>query len=127
MVRMRGKPPFVSSSVVADDGTRAAEGGNRLGSADTLRVFTDPACGRGNVSAVADPNTGVWTYYSGGWYINGGTSVAAPIVASVYALAGDAASLNAGRLLGIIGEAPASDEVRVGSTAELNAEAYEGT
>jgi fibronectin type III domain protein len=43
------------------------------------------------VSAVADPNTGVWVY-DGGWYIFGGTSVASPIVASVYALAGNASS-----------------------------------
>ena len=43
-----------------------------------------------DVSAVADPNTGVWVYdtYAGsGWYIFGGTSVASPIVSSVYALA----------------------------------------
>ncbi|HEX6351207.1 MAG TPA: S53 family peptidase [Candidatus Dormibacteraeota bacterium] len=48
-----------------------------------------------DVSAVADPNTGVWVYdtYAGtGWYIFGGTSVASPIVASVYALAQNGAS-----------------------------------
>jgi outer membrane protein assembly factor BamB len=46
----------------------------------------------GDVSAVADPNTGVWVYdtYGGaGWGIEGGTSAAAPIVASFYALAGN--------------------------------------
>ena len=45
-----------------------------------------------DVSAVADPNTGVWVYdtYGGsGWGISGGTSVAAPIVGSFYALAGN--------------------------------------
>jgi subtilase family serine protease len=42
-----------------------------------------------DVSAVADPNTGVWVYNGGSWYILGGTSAAAPIVASVYALAGN--------------------------------------
>ena len=44
---------------------------------------------------MADPNTGVWVYdtYAGtGWYIFGGTSVASPIVASVYALAQNGAS-----------------------------------
>ena len=45
-----------------------------------------------DVSAVADPNTGVWVYdtYGGdpGWLQFGGTSVASPIVAGVYALAG---------------------------------------
>jgi hypothetical protein len=45
-----------------------------------------------DVSAVADPNTGVAvydTYRVGGWLVFGGTSVASPIIASVYALAGN--------------------------------------
>jgi len=42
-----------------------------------------------DVSAVADPSTGVWVIISGGWYIFGGTSAAAPIIASVYAMAGN--------------------------------------
>jgi hypothetical protein len=48
-----------------------------------------------DVSAVADPNTGVWIYdtypYLGqalDWQPIGGTSVASPIIAAVYALAG---------------------------------------
>ena len=48
-----------------------------------------------DVSADADPNTGVATYDTygqGGWVEFGGTSVASPIVASVYALAGNTAS-----------------------------------
>jgi subtilase family serine protease len=58
---------------------------------------TDTGCaGRtvADVSAVADPNTGVAIYDSGvlggGWTVVGGTSAASPIVASVYALAGNA-------------------------------------
>ncbi|HEY6795302.1 MAG TPA: hypothetical protein VI248_11545 [Kineosporiaceae bacterium] len=53
-----------------------------------------------DVSAVADPYTGVAVYdsvrYQGlsGWLVFGGTSAAAPIIASVYALAGDASSVN---------------------------------
>jgi subtilase family serine protease len=53
-----------------------------------------------DVSAVADPNTGVAVYdstaYGGlsGWLVFGGTSVAAPIIASVFALAGNAASID---------------------------------
>jgi subtilase family serine protease len=46
-----------------------------------------------DVSAVADPNTGVAVYETfnrrGGWQVYGGTSVASPIIASVFALAGD--------------------------------------
>ena len=56
---------------------------------------TDTGCGRrtvADVSAVADPNTGVWVYAAGGWNIVGGTSAAAPIVGSLYALAGNGAS-----------------------------------
>ncbi|HET9050338.1 MAG TPA: S53 family peptidase [Candidatus Dormibacteraeota bacterium] len=62
------------------------------------------ACsGRGlaDVSAVADPNTGVAVYDSyssggySGWLVFGGTSVASPVVASVYALAGNTASATA--------------------------------
>ncbi len=55
-----------------------------------------------DVSAVADPYTGVSVYdsysYQGasGWLVFGGTSVASPIIASVYALAGNASSVNYG-------------------------------
>jgi subtilase family serine protease len=62
----------------------------------------DTGCSRrtvADVSAVADPNTGVAvydTYGSGGWLVFGGTSVAAPIIAGVYALAGNATAVNYG-------------------------------
>ncbi|KOG86248.1 peptidase S8 [Streptomyces varsoviensis] len=48
-----------------------------------------------DVSAVADPATGVAvynTYQASGWNVFGGTSASAPIIASVYALAGTPAS-----------------------------------
>ncbi len=57
---------------------------------------TDTGCKKrtvADVSAVADPATGVAvydSYGSGGWTIFGGTSVSAPIVASVYGLANNA-------------------------------------
>jgi subtilase family serine protease len=57
---------------------------------------TDSGCPRrtiADVSAVADPNTGVVVVYNGSEYIFGGTSVSSPIIASVYALAGNANSL----------------------------------
>jgi len=41
-----------------------------------------------DTSAVADPNTGVFVYYGGGWYEFGGTSVAAPLMAGIYGQAG---------------------------------------
>jgi subtilase family serine protease len=55
-----------------------------------------------DVSAVANPNTGVSVYdsysYRGlrGWLVFGGTSVSSPIIASVYALAGNASSVTYG-------------------------------
>ncbi len=51
----------------------------------------DAGCARrtqADVSAVADPATGVAAYYNGNWYVFGGTSAASPIIASVFALAG---------------------------------------
>jgi N-acetylneuraminic acid mutarotase len=55
---------------------------------------SDSGCARradADVSAVADPNTGVAVYY-GGWRVYGGTSVSSPIIASVYALGGTPAT-----------------------------------
>jgi subtilase family serine protease len=52
-----------------------------------------------DISADANPNTGVAvydTYHEGGWLVFGGTSVASPIVASTYALAGNEGSLTFG-------------------------------
>jgi subtilase family protein len=61
----------------------------------------DPLCGTrttADVSAVADPDTPVAVYDSGdgGWVAVGGTSVASPIIAGVYALAGNAATIGTG-------------------------------
>ena len=49
-----------------------------------------------DVSAVADPGTGVAAFDSGsgGWGVYGGTSAAAPLVAGAYALTGSAAGAN---------------------------------
>ncbi len=55
---------------------------------------TDSGCANrslADVSAVADPNTGVLVY-DGGWAVLGGTSVASPIIGAMYALAGNGAS-----------------------------------
>src|SRR4051795_3434599 len=73
---------------------------------------TDSGCTHrtvADVSAVADPNTGVNVYDSNcnaiyqllgqcfkGWGVVGGTSASSPLIASVYALAGNASSVNYG-------------------------------
>ena len=59
---------------------------------------TDTGCTKrtiADVSAVADPNTGVAIYDSyqqPGWFVVGGTSASSPIIAGVYGLAGNASS-----------------------------------
>jgi subtilase family serine protease len=70
---------------------------------------SDPSCANRTIAdtaAVADPSTGVAVYdsypYQGtvlGWLVVGGTSAASPIVASMYALAGNTASLRYGESL----------------------------
>ena len=62
---------------------------------DKPSTQTDPGCGKrtvADVSAVADPDTGVAVYssYEGGWIVVGGTSAASPIVAAIFAAAGKA-------------------------------------
>jgi hypothetical protein len=58
-----------------------------------------------DVSAVADPVTGVAVYDSfefqgtSGWLTFGGTSASAPIIAAVYALAGNTSSVDDGSYL----------------------------
>ena len=65
----------------------ALSGQASVGTGCTKRAVAD-------VSAVADPNTGVAVRYNGSWLVFGGTSVAAPIIAGVYGLAGNAASID---------------------------------
>ena len=103
--------PAASQYVTAVGGTSLTTASNTRGWTDTAwsgagsgcsTVDPQPAvqasvgtgCTRravADVSAVADPNTGVavyQTYGGSGWTVYGGTSVSSPIIASVYALAG---------------------------------------
>ncbi|MEW2041638.1 putative Ig domain-containing protein, partial [Streptomyces sp. NPDC005534] len=76
--------------------TNSTEGtGSGCSAYDTKPSWqTDTGCSRrmeSDVSAVADPATGVAVYdtYGGsGWAVYGGTSASSPIIAGVYALAG---------------------------------------
>lgn len=112
--------PAASQYVTAVGGTSLTRASNTRGWSETVwsgagsgcsqyvskpSWQTDTGCGKrtvADVSAVADPNTGVSVYdsysYQGmsGWLVFGGTSVASPIIASVYALAGNASSVNYG-------------------------------
>ena len=109
--------PAVYSTVVSIGGTSLSRASNARGWSETAwsgagsgcsatvpkpNWQKDSGCSKrtvSDVSAVSDPGTGVSvydTYDQGtGWMIFGGTSVASPIIAGVYALAGNASNINA--------------------------------
>jgi subtilase family serine protease len=90
---------------------------------------TDKGCTRrseSDVSADANPNTGVAVYdsyaYEGyqGWLVFGGTSVSSPVIASVYALAGNASSLNAAQSIWSAGGSSNLNDVTSGSNGSCS-------
>ena len=110
--------PAADNHVVAVGGTNLAPASNLRGWTESawsgagsgcsayfvkMPWQTDTGCARrmeADVSAVADPNTGVAVYDTYGstggnnWYVFGGTSVASPIIAAVYGLAGNAGTVD---------------------------------
>jgi subtilase family serine protease len=102
--------PAASKYVTAVGGTALTHDSNQRGWKETAWSGAGSGCSKyekkpkwqldvgcprravADVSAVASPSTGVAvydTYGVGGWLVFGGTSVSSPIIASVYALAGD--------------------------------------
>ncbi|MFT3695497.1 MAG: S53 family peptidase [Kofleriaceae bacterium] len=97
--------PSTSAHVVAVGGTSLVKSSNTrgwtegawndAGSACSKNIAkpsyqTSSACAKraaADVSAVADPNTGV-AVYNGGWQVIGGTSASSPFVAAVFAMYG---------------------------------------
>lgn len=69
---------------------------SRIYKKPTFQTSLNTGCSmraQADVAAVGDPHTGVAVYdsfHEGGWVVIGGTSVAAPIVASVFAIAASA-------------------------------------
>jgi subtilase family serine protease len=112
--------PASSHYVTAVGGTHLTAGGGTRGWTETAWSGAGSGCSAYNtalsgaasfntgcarravadVSAVADPNTGVAVYdttsYQGrsGWFVVGGTSASAPIIAGVYALAGNESGID---------------------------------
>jgi MYXO-CTERM domain-containing protein len=103
--------PATSAYVLAVGGTSLAKSGSTRGWAETAWAYAqgggtgsgcsgyiakpsyqkDPDCNmrmEADVSAVADPATGVATYDAGQWEVVGGTSASSPIVASSFVLLG---------------------------------------
>lgn len=66
---------------------------------------TGGARGIPDVSAVADPTTGVWVYEGGSWWIVGGTSVASPVWAGIVNAAGKFNTSSVAELQTIYGNA----------------------
>ena len=100
--------PADMPNVIAVGGTRLVADGSKRGWAETVwggagsgcsHVFQKPAwqtdkrCKNrmiSDVSAVADPNTGVAVYFAGAWHVVGGTSVSAPLVGGIFGANGGA-------------------------------------
>ncbi len=113
--------PAAYSTVIAVGGTKLSHAKNARGWTESAWSGTGSGCSKyiskpswqkdsgcqkrtvADVSAVADPDTGVAVYdsyenYGTNWAVYGGTSASAPIIAGVYALAGNAAQASASYL-----------------------------
>ena len=112
--------PAASQYVTATGGTSLTTAANARGWSETVwsgagsgcsayitkpAWQSDPLCAKRTIADVAydaDPNTGVAVYDSYGhhnqvgWLVFGGTSVASPAIAAIYALAGNAAGVTYG-------------------------------
>ncbi len=80
---------------------------------------TDTGCkmrSESDVSATANPSFPVAVYYNGNFLGFGGTSVASPIIASVFALAGNHASVNAAQGIWAAGGSSNLNDITGGGT-----------
>lgn len=81
----------------------------------------DTHCGMrtaSDISAVADPNTGLAVYAQGSWLVVGGTSASSPMVAAMIALAGNPSALSSAKY--IYAHAASLNDVTTGSNANWN-------
>jgi subtilase family serine protease len=84
--------------------SRAGSGCSKIYAKPSFQAGLSTGCSmraEADASADADPHTGVAvydTFHQGGWVVFGGTSVATPIVAAVFALAGSASADAVGSL-----------------------------
>jgi subtilase family serine protease len=131
--------PAASPFVTAVGGTTLVRASNERGFKETVWSGTGSGCsayepnpgwqpvtslcGRRTVAdaaADANPNTGVAvydTYGQSGWLVFGGTSVSSPIIASVYALAGNATTLTGAGRLYLAASQSALDKIAEGANA----------
>ncbi|MGA8533349.1 MAG: S8 family serine peptidase [Candidatus Tumulicola sp.] len=109
--------PMAFANVVAVGGTTLSKNGGTRGWTETVWDGTGSGCASGvakpswqhdpdctyrmanDVAADADPSTGAAvydTFGNGGWLVEGGTSLSTPLIAGVFALAGNATSQHGG-------------------------------
>jgi kumamolisin len=88
--RSRTTGNFVSQSAWSSGGGGPSRYEKRPSYQSSISRIVGNARGTPDVSAVADPNSGVWIYdyNAGGWIVVGGTSVATPVVAGITNLKG---------------------------------------
>ncbi len=132
----RASSPCDYTTVVCIGGTSLRKGGGTRGWSESAWSGAGSACAslvakpswqtdkgctkrsESDVSAIADPSTGVAfydSYPSGGWGVVGGTSVSSPIIASVFALAGNASSQNYAAGIWAAGGSSSLNDVTTGS------------
>ena len=94
--RNRTNGNYVSQSAWSSGGGGPSRYEKRPSYQSSISRTVGNARGIPDVSAVADPNSGVWIYDSaaGGWIVVGGTSVATPVVAGITNLRGGVFSLS---------------------------------
>jgi kumamolisin len=83
--RQLGSFTFLHHASWADGGGGTSSYVARPSYQSAIASIVGTARGVPDIAAVADPTTGVWVYDSGngGWFIVGGTSVAAPLLAGI--------------------------------------------
>ena len=129
--------PATSPHVIAAGGTSLSRASNARGWSETAwsdagsgcsKIYfkpawqTDTGCStrmEADVSAVADPNTGVAVYApvnarSSGWWIFGGTSVASPLLAGIFGVNGGPVSYASG----LYGDVAGLNDVTSGSNGK---------
>lgn len=129
--------PCTFTSVVCVGGTHLVKGGGTRGWTESSWRSAGSGCStliakpawqhdtgctmrsESDVSAVADPATGVAvydTYMSHGWQVFGGTSVSSPLIGGVYGLAKNAAKQNAAQGIWAAGGSTKLNDVTTGPT-----------
>ncbi|MGB8908098.1 MAG: S53 family peptidase [Candidatus Cybelea sp.] len=106
VIGVGGTSLFSVSPLAESAWSSAGSGCSRIYAKPSFQSSLNTGCSmraQADVSADADPNTGVAvydTFHRHGWLVFGGTSAAAPIIASVFALAGKSGANDPANLYG---------------------------